>query len=329
VSVATFLSNEALWQKLSVQVKAARHVDAAIAYFGQTGAKLLPLRNGDRLMVDMSVATVRAGGTDPFEVEKLMRRGVKAFTRRNLHAKLIVAGKWAIAGSANISRHSQQILDEAAILTNDPAAIRRAREFIDRLCTEPVRPEYLEKCKRLYKPPRFNGPRANGTHRQQRAKHAKLWIVNLSEYLIPEPERERYKQGEARAAKLVEDPARSKREDFHWPYKPALASELEFGDWVIQVMTRKDKSIVVYPPAQLLFIGHYVRDTDFGKERWAFHLEAPKRGETMTWRKFSRAAKSLLKLHKSASPRTRPVRDIEVADGLLGLWTPGGRVSRR
>ena len=329
MSVATFLSNETLWQKLSVQVKAARHVDAAIAYFGQTGAKLLPLRNGDRLVVDMSPATVRAGGTDPREVEKLMRRGVQAFTRRNLHAKLIVAGNWVIAGSANVSQHSRQILDEAAILTNDSGAKRRAEEFMDRLCTEPIRPEYLEECKRLYKPPPHpTGRRANGTHRQQRAKHAKLWIVNLREYSIPEPERERYKQGKARAAKLVKDPARSKGEHFHWPYKPAMASELEFGDWIIQVLRHKDKSVVVYPPAQLLFVDHYVRDKDSGKERWVFHLEAPKRGETMTWSKFCRAAKSFLKLEKSASPRTRPIRDIEVADRLLGLWTAGGRVSR-
>src|SRR3990167_4333385 len=91
VSVTTFLSNMTLWQTLAARVKDARHVDAAIAFFGQGGAKLLPLRRGDRLVVDMSPATVRAGGTDPREVEKLMRRGVRAFTRRNLHAKVVVA----------------------------------------------------------------------------------------------------------------------------------------------------------------------------------------------------------------------------------------------
>lgn len=329
MSVTTFLSNETLWQTLSAQVKAARHVDAAIAYFGQDGAKLLPLRSGDRLIVDMSPATVRAGNTDPREVEKLMRRGVQAFTRRNLHAKLIVADKSVISGSANISKHSQQVLDEVAILTNDPAVTRRAREFIDRLCTEPVRPEYLEECKRLYKPPRFNGRRANGRHRQQRVKHAKLWIVNLSESFIPESEFERYEQGEAKADKLVKGEAQSKTDSFHYPFKPKMASELEFGDWVIQVTTYWDKRIVVSPPGQLLFIDNYVRDIDSGKERWVFHLEVPKRGETMIWKEFRRAARSVLGAGALTAPRTKPIRGVQDADSLLGLWTPGGRVSRR
>jgi hypothetical protein len=74
VSVTTFLTNETLWQTLAARIKAASHVDAAIAYFGQGGAKLLPLRTGDRLVVDMSPATVRAGGTDPREIEKLIQR---------------------------------------------------------------------------------------------------------------------------------------------------------------------------------------------------------------------------------------------------------------
>ena len=65
MSVTTFLSNETFWETLTERVKAANYVDAAIAYFGQGGAKLLPLRAGDRLVVDMSPATVTAGSTDP------------------------------------------------------------------------------------------------------------------------------------------------------------------------------------------------------------------------------------------------------------------------
>src|SRR5438046_2787512 len=137
MSATPFLSNETLWRALPARIKAAHHVDAAIAYFGQGGAKLLPLRTGHRLVVDMSPATVRSGGTDPREVEKLIQRGIQAFTRRNLHAKIVVADKSVISGSANVSKHSQRVLDEAAILTTEPSAVRRAQEFIDRICTEP------------------------------------------------------------------------------------------------------------------------------------------------------------------------------------------------
>jgi hypothetical protein len=308
MSSTTFLTNETYWQTISGRIKAASRIDAAIAYFGQGGAKLLRLSNGHRLVVDLSPATVKAGATDPREVEKLIRRGVEVFTRSNLHAKVLVADKAVISGSANVSKHSFNDLDEAAILTTDASAVRRAREFIGRLCTEPVRPEYLEKCKRLYRPPRLGGMKAGARRKGQRAAHAKLWLVNLSEATIPEAEVKRFEVGEAKARGLVKDNERSKVDSFHWPFKPRMANELVMGDWVIEVMTWKDKSVTVHAPGQLLDIDHYVRDPDSGKERWVFHLEVPRRGEYLTWAAFRRAAK-LLGPKAVKAPRTRPVRD--------------------
>lgn len=209
-----FLSNDNLWRTILQQVKDAKHIDAAIAYFGKGGAKLLPLRRGDRLVVDMSPATVRAGGTDPREIEKLMKKGVQAFTRGNLHAKVIVADNTVIAGSANVSRRAREQLDEAAIFSSHPGASRRAREFIDRLCTEPIRPDYLAQCKEIYRPPRFNGQPATRMNVQNRAKHAKLWIVNLIEGYVPESEIECYERGEEKAVKMLRNGSRSERDSF-------------------------------------------------------------------------------------------------------------------
>lgn len=240
-----------------------------------------------------------------------------------------MADKSVITSSANVSRHSQKVLDEAAILTTDPSAIRRAQEFIDRICTEPVRPEYLEKCKSIYRPPRLNGQRVGSKEGQSRATHAKLWLVNLVESTVPESELERYEQGEAKAEKLVKEQGRSTTTSFHWSYKPKMAGELELGDWMIQIVTYKDKSVLVYAPGQLLVVDRYLRDPDRGKERWVFHLEVPKRGETMAWKEFRRATKSLFGAGAPSKPRTKPIRDVQVADEVLGLWTPGGRVSHR
>jgi phosphatidylserine/phosphatidylglycerophosphate/cardiolipin synthase-like enzyme len=115
-----------------------------------------------------------------------MRRGVDVFTRRNLHSKLVVGDDFAIAGSANVSSRSYQLLDEAAILTNDAVAIRRRREYINRLCTEPIRPKYLEQCKEAYRPPHIANA-AGGGGNQSRGKHAKLWVVSLREkFSLPE-----------------------------------------------------------------------------------------------------------------------------------------------
>jgi len=329
MSVTTFLSNETYWQALSARVKDASHVDAAIAYFGQGGAMRLPLRRGNRLVVDMSEATVRAGGTDPSEVEKLMLRGVKAFTRRNLHAKIIVADEWVIAGSANISKHSEEVLDEAAILTNGQSAVRRALEFIDLLCTEPIRREYLEKCKEIYKPPKFSGKRSKEGPSQQPVKHAKLWIVKVDERDLPKSEQESYEQGEAEAKKLLTDEVRTKTDSVRWPHKPKMSDELELGDWMIVVMKEKDKTISVDPPGVFLYLKRYVRDSASGKERFVFYYAIPEDGEPMSWKHFHKVVKSLLPRVQLASPRTMPIWDVQVADAWLRLWTPDGRVWRR
>lgn len=269
------------------------------------------------------------GGTDPREIGKLIRRGVRVFTRRNLHAKIVVADGWVIAGSANVSKQSRDVLDEAGILTNDRAVVRRAREFIERLCTEPVRPKYLRDCKRAYRPPRFGRGAATAKPRQRRVRHAKLWLVNLGEGSLPDSELNRYEKGERKAEKLVKAPGRSKTESFHWSYKPKIADELELGDWIIQTMTRKDKSIVVYPPGQLLLVDSYVRNPKKRRERWVFHIEMPKRPEAFSWREFEKAAKPILDGARLKKPRTMPIRDVQTADGFLALWTPSGRAARR
>jgi phosphatidylserine/phosphatidylglycerophosphate/cardiolipin synthase-like enzyme len=142
--VTRFLFNDALWSELASRIRRARRVHAAIAYVGSHVASLLPLRPGDRLVVDMSLTAVRSGATNPREIKKLLDRGVDVFTRRNLHAKFVVIDKCVISGSANISRHAREVLDEAAIITDDPIAVRRAEDTFDKMCTEPVRQEYLK-----------------------------------------------------------------------------------------------------------------------------------------------------------------------------------------
>jgi hypothetical protein len=328
MSKASLLINDDIWRTLPEVIKTSRHIDAAIAYFGHDGARLFPLRRGDRLVVDMSPATVKAGSTDPHEIEKLIRRGVQVFTRRNLHAKIVIADRKVLVGSANVSKNSRDILDEAAILTDDPIIARRAKEFLNRICIEPVLPEYLAECKSIYKPPRFISKRSTKGKRTRRAAHAKLWLVNLVDYLsFPDSEIEAFEKSKDKALALLKNTPQSMLSTFHWPHKPKMADELEAGDWIIQCIRHKDKSISVCPPACLIFVDHYIRNLQ-GKERYVFHLKYPKRGEKMSWTKFRKALNSTLKI-ESSQPRTMAVRETEKADDLLRLWTLKGRVARK
>lgn len=322
----TLVINEDLWRSAKGLIRRGKRLHAAIAYFGQKGSTLLPFRKGDQLVVDLSIPSVRAGRSDPREIEKLIRRGVSVFSRRNLHAKVISSDAEALVGSANASGRAVNVLDEAAVLTSDPAVVRRAREFIASLCTEAVRPEYLALCKREYKPPRFpNGDPANGRG-GSRIAAAKVWIVGLSEAEIPETEQERFAEGEARARALARRRGHSNISSFWWSYKPAFAAVLRPGDWVICATRQTDGSIAVSPPGQFLFLDIYRRGQ--GKHRHVFHLEVSPHDGAVSWSHFRRAAQSVCSLSLTRRPRTRAVREVLAADALLGLWTPSGRPSK-
>ncbi len=329
MSKVSFLTNEDIWQTLPEIIKSSHKVDAAFAYFGHDGAKLFPLKRGDRLVIDMSLATVKVGGTNPFEIEKLIKRGIQVFTRSNLHAKIVVTDKTVLVGSANVSKNSHDYLDEAAILTNDTITIQRARDFLNHICIEPVLPEYLSQCKNFYRPPHIIGKRSTTNKKATRAMHAKLWMVNLVDYhFLPNSEIEAFETSEEKALALIESKEQSSLSTFHWTHKPKMVDELETGDWIIQCIRHKDKTISVYNPARLILIDHYIRNKKTGKERYVFHLEFPKHGERLNWVKFRKLLNTILSKNLS-QPRTIAIKNIQKADDLLRLWTPKGRVSRK
>src|SRR4030042_6662401 len=102
-SHARFLFNTELWDEITVRVNKAKRVNAAVAYLSKTGSELLPLKKGDRLVLDMSIAAVRQGVTDPREVQKFIDRGAQFFSRNSLHAKFLIFDKVFLTSSANIS----------------------------------------------------------------------------------------------------------------------------------------------------------------------------------------------------------------------------------
>lgn len=126
----------ALWKR--IKSLATKHRDCstvAVAYFGTGGAKRLPLRKGSRLVVDMSPPQVEGGATNPKELLELFNDGVEIFSVSGLHAKVFVFGDTLVGGSCNASKASEESLIEAGIETNNPAVVKRAREFVHRLCS--------------------------------------------------------------------------------------------------------------------------------------------------------------------------------------------------
>jgi hypothetical protein len=67
----------------------------AVPYVSPGAAKRLPLKRGDVLITRFDDATIMAGQTDPTEIARYIRKGVKVHNEPWLHAKVYVAPKRA------------------------------------------------------------------------------------------------------------------------------------------------------------------------------------------------------------------------------------------
>lgn len=319
-----FLFNATLWDELRERIPRAKRVCAAVAYLGRGASRVLPLKEGDRLVVDMSLRTVRAGATDPREVQKFLRRGVQVFSRGSLHAKFFIIDEVVLAGSANISQHAQATLDEAAILTNDVAAVRRASATFKSLCTEPVLKSYLARCIEEYRPPTFVFGEERSTRRKGAAQ-AKLWIVGGLRYLdLPEKEATSAERIVKRLSKTKLAYERTEVDYLHYPSKQKYFSRLREGDWLI-TCTKAARGFDVAPPGRFLGLGHYSRGG--GKNRYLVAYEIPTGATRIRWSQLRTATPSIVSTQR-AKPRTTPVLADAEADALLRLWNANGKFRR-
>ena len=329
MSTTRFLSNDALWSELRDRVTSARSVKAAVAFVGAGGADLLPLKRGDTLVVNLGMQTVRQGITAPKEIQRLIRRGVHVFTRSTLHAKFFICDGVLLVGSANVSRNSQHVLDEAASLTTDGSAILRATGFFDKLCTEPVRPEYLKLCLKAYRPPLFSpvGSATKG-RRQQRVIEAKLWFIGGLRYReVPEHEKQRAEQIQQKAAKRLRKVKGTIADFTHYGTKPNYFSHIRAGDWVVTCIADGIGNRFVHAPRQVLGQERYARGG--GKQRHLLLSEAPTRAQEMSFTAFRRKIRRIVPRLDSKQPRTTAIQNSEAADFILSLWTPGGRLANQ
>jgi hypothetical protein len=326
MSMTRFLFNDQLWNELQ-RCSYAKNVCAAVAFIGIGGADLLPLKRGDTLVVNLSLTAVKQESTDPREIKKFMERGISVFTRSCLHAKMIITNNTLIAGSANISNHSRQSLDEAGIITTDTATVRQARAYFAQLCTEHVRQEYLNECLNAYQPPRI-ASKAMRKKGAKRITNAKLWLIgDIREYEVPALEAKRAAAIVEKTKKQLRNPADTYVALIHYPARPAFFNRLRKWDWTITCFTDKDKRKTIWAPAQVIELRAYPRSN--GKTRSVLLLEAAKNEESMPLSRFRQRIKNLVPVLDRESPRTTPILSDEAADEILRWWTPKGKLAKR
>ena len=314
---ARFLFNQELWTELRTRLPKAKRARAAVAYLGTGASTLLPLREGNVLVVDMSLRSVRAGTTNPHEVKKYLERGVEVFSRDCLHAKFFILDNVTIAGSSNISSHAEHVLDEAAILTDDAATSKRAREVFSDLCNEPVRAEYLQQCIDAYRPPKFVG-----SPRRASTAPAKVWLIGGLTYRdLPEAERTKADRVVERAKRKLRDFENCTVDSTHYAQSKAFFARLRPGDWLLKCI-EDGSGYDVHPPARFLGVKSYSRGA--GKHRFMLLHEALDDAPPVRWTRFRGALPPALKSKLSPRPRTAPLTDSTEADAVLRLWNARG-----
>lgn len=152
--MTTKIIHNNLWPTITKLTKESKNTHVAVGYLGHGVQSMLPLHKGSSLVVDMSLESVQAGQTCPLEIEEYIKRGVEAYTYKNLHAKVYVFDNIAIICSANVSKRSKNTLLEIGALRKDRGTVNEARKLVKELQTKPITKKYLELCKKLYRPSR-------------------------------------------------------------------------------------------------------------------------------------------------------------------------------
>jgi len=289
---------------------------AAVAYFGKGGCDLLTLKQGDTLLVDLSLRAVRQGVTDPREIQKLLRKGIRVFSREALHAKFYLMDNVLICGSANVSRRSCTGLDEACIITTSGAAIRQARAHLKSLCTEPVTQEYLNECIKEYRPPRFIAavmPRDALNNRRSR-----VWFVGgVSQFDASPKEQVRLDKAIGDAGSELPN-GKYEIDWIRYLTKPKFFDDIQPQNWVITAMRQRNGRIVVRAPAQVLRKRTY--RSARGSKVHLLVMASPIEKKSISLRAFKSRARPIYPALGSPVARTRPISDERAADRLLRLW---------
>lgn len=141
-----------VWPAITNIVENAGKTYAAIAFIGADAPELLPLGDGDILVVNASDSAVRSRSTNPHALETFIEYGVEVYSSSRLHAKVISTNKHAIIGSANASMSSVGS-SEATVVTDDKEIRRQVRKFVQKEIEDrafEISPEKLTDLKRIF-----------------------------------------------------------------------------------------------------------------------------------------------------------------------------------
>lgn len=285
----------------------------AVAYFGQGASRLLPLRRGSVLVLNVNEESVRSGHVCPKDVLTLLRHGVKVHSVANLHAKVFVAGRTVFVGSTNASRTSADTLIEAVVQSTDTHLVRQAVQFVRRLTGDPVREEYVRQLLPLWQPPQGRGRRTAKVV----SKRSRTWVVQLTTTPWDPEDHAAEEKGTPVARRRLSRPRLHEVEDFCWTGAD-FARRVKRHDLVVQVFEDRPKHHLVSPPLRVLHLEPY-RSARGGQRSLVF-LEKPK---NLRRKSLAQIRKKLGRSAAVLRPKSNLtlLRDEAAKQRLLQLWS--------
>lgn len=307
--MAVTLITKNIWATLTKAAKLSKTKSmVAVAYFGQQGSNMLPLKKGSTLLVDASEKAVKSGQTCPAELLKLYFNGVQIYSLENLHAKLFVIGKELFIGSTNVSGNSCKLLQEAIVKTNDKQAIEDAKAFIESHTGKiEMGEEQLNRLSKMYNPPKNMGVRNPSSKSLQKEKAPSFQVVKLKNITLSEQENEQVEIGAADAKKHRINKSRHSVDDFILDGKVNLIK----GDIIMQIVD-EGNNVYVTPAGTLI----HMRNWSNGKKnKTCCFVEIPnKRRKNINVLKKQLSAKTFKLINRNGR------KNKAVAEELISLW---------
>lgn len=122
-----------IWTVVNKKLTGKQKITACIAYVTSGNLKL---KKDDILVCDASSYSIKYGNTSANILDNYFKKGIKIYSNKDLHSKLLLTDQFLVIGSSNLSSNSATNLIESAVLTDNDILISQSKAFCFNLIQE-------------------------------------------------------------------------------------------------------------------------------------------------------------------------------------------------